>query len=157
MKRRPLYPVTGLFDDENETPDDYIELLGEARNLGLPLVCANPDVKAKRGNKIIYCGGALAKTYEDMGGEVIYAGKPHTPIYRLSRAWLEEVTGYVPPSDRILAIGDNIFTDLRGAQNEGYDCLFVADGLYADTQEKLKGLLTENGITARYMASKLAW
>ncbi|MGJ8564412.1 MAG: TIGR01459 family HAD-type hydrolase [Alphaproteobacteria bacterium] len=148
---------TGLFDDENETPDDYTDLLGEALELGLPLVCANPDVRAKRGNKIIYCGGALAESYEKMGGEVIYAGKPHAPIYRLSRAWLEEVVGYVPPPERILAIGDNIFTDLRGAQNEGLDCLFVADGLYADTAEKLKTLLLENGITARYMSRALSW
>ena len=148
---------TGLFEDEHETPDDYEDLLRQALDNGLPLVCANPDVKAKRGNKIIYCGGALAEKYEKMGGEVIYAGKPHEPIYRLSRAWLQEVTGYVPTADRILTIGDNIFTDLRGAQNEDYDCLFIADGLYADTSEKLKALLTENGITAKYMASQLVW
>ena len=65
--------------------------------------------------------------------------------------------GYAPTQDRVLAIGDNIFTDLLGAQTEGYDCLFVADGLYADTQEKLTGLLKEHGIIARYMAPKLNW
>ncbi len=148
---------TGLFDDENETPEDYLALLTEARDLNLPLVCANPDVKAKRGNRIIYCGGALAKLYEELGGDVVYAGKPHAPIYRLSKAWLEETAGYLPPPERILAIGDNIFTDLRGAQNEGFDCLYIEDGLYADTAEKLTGLLTEHGITARYMASSLNW
>lgn len=148
---------TGLFDDETETPEDYVELLSEARDLGLPLVCANPDVKARRGNRIIYCGGALAKLYEELGGKVIYAGKPHKPIYRLSRAWLEEITGYLPAPERTLVIGDNIFTDLLGAQNEGLDCLFIADGLYADTSEKLKALLTENGISARYMARALSW
>ncbi len=148
---------TGLFEDDFETPDDYEDLLREALDNALPLVCANPDVKAKRGDKIIYCGGALAEKYEKMGGEVIYAGKPHAPIYRLSRAWLEEVMGYVPTADRILTIGDNIFTDLRGAQNEDYDCLFIADGLYADTSEKLKTLLTDHGITARYMAPSLVW
>ncbi len=148
---------TGLFDDDNETPDDYVELLTEARDMGIPLVCANPDVQVKRDGKLIYCGGALAKLYEKLGGEVVYAGKPHEPIYRLSRAWLEEVMGYAPTQDRVLAIGDNIFTDLLGAQTEGYDCLFVADGLYADTQEKLTGLLKEHGIIARYMAPKLNW
>ena len=148
---------TGLFDDDNETPDDYVELLTEARDMGIPLVCANPDVQVKRDGKLIYCGGALAKLYEKLGGEVVYAGKPHEPIYRLSRAWLEEVMGYAPTQDHVLAIGDNIFTDLLGAQTEGYDCLFVADGLYADTQEKLTGLLKEHGIIARYMAPKLNW
>lgn len=148
---------TGLFDDDHETPGDYVELLTEARDLGLPLVCANPDVKVKKGDRIIYCGGALAQLYERLGGDVIYAGKPHAPIYRLSRAWLEEVSGYIPPPDRILAIGDNILTDLRGANNEDIDCLFIAEGLYEDTTEKLKSLLTENGITARYMARGLTW
>ena len=103
---------TGLFDDDNETPDDYVELLTEARDMGIPLVCANPDVQVKRDGKLIYCGGALAKLYEKLGGEVVYAGKPHEPIYRLSRAWLEEVMGYAPTQDRVLAIGDNIFTCL---------------------------------------------
>lgn len=148
---------TGLFDDEHETPDDYDDLLTEALELGLPLVCANPDVQVRRGDKVIYCGGALAQKYERMEGEVIYAGKPHKPIYRLSRAWLSEIMGYAPTSDRVLAIGDNIFTDLLGSQNEDYDCLFIADGVHAGNKTKLQDLLTEHGITARYMASELTW
>jgi len=147
---------TGMFDDD-ETPEDYTELLGEARSRNLPLVCANPDVKVRVGDKIVWCGGALAKMYEEMGGQVIYAGKPHEPIYRLCRAWLEEVTGFVPPPERILCIGDNIFTDLIGAQREGYDCLFVQDGLYGETTEKFKSLLQNHNISARYMAPNLAW
>jgi len=131
--------------------------LSEARDLNLPLICANPDVKVRRGDKIIYCGGALAQLYEKIGGEVVYAGKPHSPIYRLSRAWLEEVSGYMPAKDRVLVIGDNIFTDLLGAQNEGYDCLFISDQLYADSHEKLTTLLNEHNISARYMASQLNW
>lgn len=148
---------TGLFDDDNETPDDYQELLLRARDLGLPMVCANPDVTVKRGGKIIYCGGALAQAYEKMGGEVVFAGKPHPPVYRLCRAWLTEISGYDIPQDRILTIGDNIFTDLLGAQQEDYDCLFIQDNLQADTSEKLKALLTEHGISARYMLPALSW
>ena len=148
---------TGLFDDDSETPDDYVELLTQAREQGLPLVCANPDVKVKRGDKIIYCGGALAQLYEQLGGEVIYAGKPHEPIYRLSRAWLSEVAGYDIHRDRVLAIGDNIFTDLMGAQQEDYDCLFIADGLHAQNADQLRNLLSEHGIAARYMAPSLSW
>ena len=148
---------TGLFDDENETPDDYVEMLTEARDMGIPMVCANPDVRAKRGDQLIYCGGALAQLYEKLGGETIYTGKPHEPIYRLSRAWLREVTGYDITNDRVLTIGDNIHTDLLGAQREDYDCLFVADGVHAGNEAKLKALLTEHGISAKYMAESLHW
>jgi len=148
---------TGLFDDETETPDDYTELLGEARKLGLPLVCANPDIRAKRGEKLIYCGGAWAQAYEDMGGEVIYAGKPHDAIYRLSRTWLKEVSGYEIDKSRILAIGDNIHTDLLGAQNQNYDCLFVADGVHETNVDAVTDLLRKHGINVKYMLSSLAW
>jgi len=148
---------TGLFNDDEETPEDYRELLLQARDIGLPLICANPDIRVKRGDKMIYCGGAIAQLYEKLGGEVIHAGKPHPPIYRLCRAWLEEILGYNLPQDRVLAIGDNIFTDLLGAQQEDLDCLFIADGVHSDKAEKLKALLVEHKIQARYMSSMLSW
>ncbi|GGX64634.1 haloacid dehalogenase [Litorimonas cladophorae] len=147
---------TGMYEDD-EHPDDYTEILGAARERGIPMVCANPDIKVKVGDDIIWCGGALGKVYEDLGGEVIYAGKPHDPIYRLCRAWLDEVTGYVPPPERILCIGDNIFTDLIGAKNQKMDCLFIQDGLHGDMENKFKSLLTQHGISARYVAPKLSW
>ena len=147
---------TGMFDD-NEHPDDYVELLGEARSRNLDLVCANPDMRVKIDGKLVWCGGALAKIYEDMGGTVIYAGKPHPPIYRLCKAWLSEVMDYVPSPERILCIGDNIFTDLVGAQREAMDCLFIQDGLYGDTETKFRTLMTTHGISARYTAPHLSW
>ena len=147
---------TGPFDDD-ETPEDYTDLLGAALKLKLPFICANPDVKVKVGGKIIYCGGALAQMYQKMGGEVIYAGKPHPPIYRLCRAWLDELLGEQLPKSRVLCIGDNIFTDLVGAQREGYDCLFIQDGLYAETEKQLTGLLHQHNISAKYIGSKLSW
>ena len=148
---------TGLFDDENETPDDYEDLLAEAKSLSLPLVCANPDIQARRGDQLIYCGGALAKAYGDIGGEVIYAGKPYPPIYRLCRAWLSETAGYDLEASKVLAIGDNIHTDLLGAQNEGYDALFVVDGVHDENADAVKALLTKHGIFAKYRLSSLAW
>ena len=148
---------TGLFDDDVETPDDYRAMLSEAADMGISMVCANPDVQVKRDGKLIYCGGALAQLYDKIGGKVIYAGKPHPPIYELSRAWIEEVAGYDIPKDRVLAIGDNIFTDLLGAQQEDYDCFFIQDGLHESNAGKLKALLAEHGITARYMADGLRW
>ncbi|MEP1231121.1 MAG: TIGR01459 family HAD-type hydrolase [Litorimonas sp.] len=147
---------TGPFDDD-ETPEDYRELLQTARKLELPFICANPDVRVKVGDKLVYCGGALAQLYQKMDGNVIYAGKPHAPIYRLCRAWLDELLGAVPPKSRILCIGDNIFTDLVGAQRENYDCLFIQDGLYAETERQLKGLLHKHDITAKYIGPRLTW
>ncbi len=147
---------TGPFDDD-ETPEDYTDLLQAAQQLKLPFICVNPDVKVKVGDKLVYCGGALAQLYQKMGGEVIYAGKPHPPIYRLCRAWLDELLGAVPPKSRVLCIGDNIFTDLVGAQREGYDCLFIQDGLYAETEKQLKDLLHQHNISAKYMGPKLIW
>lgn len=148
---------TGLFDDETETPDDYADLLGQALERKLPLVCANPDIRAKRGDKLIYCGGALAQKYENMGGEVIYAGKPHDAIYNLARKWLLEVAGYNIDKSRILAIGDNIQTDLLGAQNQGYDCLFIADGVHEQNAADVTALLAQHDIAVKYMLSSLNW
>ncbi|WP_409432201.1 TIGR01459 family HAD-type hydrolase [Litorimonas sp. RW-G-Af-16] len=156
MSDAAFISCTGMFDDD-DAPDDYVELLTKAQEQGLPFICANPDVKVRVGDKVIWCGGALAQMYEKMDGKVIYAGKPHPPIYRLCRAWLEEVTGYVPPPERILCIGDNIFTDLLGAQRQDYDCLFIQDGLYGAKTETFKNLLTKHKITARYMAPNLSW
>ena len=145
-----------MFDDD-DSPDDYRSILAEALEAGLPLICANPDAKVRVGDKIVWCGGALAKLYEELGGEVIYAGKPHDPIYRLSRAWMNEVLGYLPPQDRVLCIGDNIFTDLLGAQQQDYDCLFIQDGLYGETEDKFKALLGQHRLSARFMAPNLSW
>lgn len=147
---------TGMFEDDDK-PEDYRPILIEARDAGLPFICANPDVKVKIAGRVVWCGGALAKLYEELGGDVIYAGKPHEPVYRLARAWMSEMLGYVPPQDRVLCIGDNIFTDLLGAQQQDYDCLFIQDGLYGETEAKFKTLLAQHGISARYMASNLSW
>jgi len=157
LEHAKFITCTGLFDDDNETPDDYTELLGQARELNIPMVCANPDIRVKKGDKLIYCGGALAQAYEDMGGEVIYAGKPYEAIYRLSRAWLKELTGYELDRSRVLAIGDNIHTDLLGAQNQNYDALFVADGLSIGNSGAVANLLEKHGIYVKYMLSTLSW
>jgi HAD superfamily hydrolase (TIGR01459 family) len=157
LEHAKFITCTGLFDDDNETPDDYTELLGQARALNIPMVCANPDIRVKKGDKLIYCGGALAQSYEDMGGEVVYAGKPYEAIYRLSRAWLKELTGFELDRSRVLAIGDNIHTDLLGAQNQNYDALFVADGLSIGNSGAVANVLEKHGIYVKYMLSTLSW
>lgn len=121
---------TGLFDDEVETPDDYRGQLLLAREMGLKLLCANPDIVVDRGGKRIYCAGAIAQAYAGIGGQSLYFGKPHPPIYDLARrrlALLDRI-----PDERILAIGDGPSTDLAGAMGEDLDCLFVTGGLLAE-------------------------
>lgn len=117
---------TGLADDQTETPADYRAqlLLGKAR--GLPMLCANPDIVVDMGEKRAYCAGALAEDYANMGGEVLYYGKPHPPIYDLARRRM----GLDDP--RILCIGDGIATDVQGGIAEGLDTLFITGGIAAD-------------------------
>jgi HAD superfamily hydrolase (TIGR01459 family) len=123
---------SGLFNDEVETPDDYRELLTALRARQLFMICANPDLVVERGSKLVYCAGALADLYRSLGGEVLYAGKPHSPIYEEALAKAAAVRGRPVALDGVLAIGDSIRTDLKGAVRLGFDCLFVANGIHAE-------------------------
>lgn len=126
-----LILCSGLFDDETESPEDYRDLLTKAAGHGLELICANPDHIVHRGNKLIYCAGALADLYEQLGGVSVNAGKPHQPIYDLALT-ASAVPGRPPVAkDRVLAIGDNLNTDIAGAARCGLDALFVTGGVHA--------------------------
>ena len=120
---------TGLFDDLTETPDNYRATLLMAKTLGLPMLCANPDIVVDLGDTRLYCAGALAQAYEQMGGTALYFGKPHPPIYDLARRRLAE--GGVQADPQILCIGDGISTDIQGGGSEGLDTLFITGGLEA--------------------------
>src|ERR1700736_5868695 len=130
---------TGLFDDETETTEDYRPMMSEARKRNLTLVCANPDIVVERGDRLIACAGAIAELYREMGGEVIFYGKPHRPIYERAMALAMERRGAAIPLKRVLAIGDSVRTDLTGAQAFGIDCLFVLSGIHARPLEGLEG------------------
>jgi HAD superfamily hydrolase (TIGR01459 family) len=121
---------TGLADDLTETPDDYRAALLLGKTLGLPMLCANPDIVVDMGEHRLYCAGALAQAYEEMGGTALYFGKPHPPIYDLARRRLGEVSGLSDP--QILCIGDGIGTDIQGGMAEGLDTLFITGGLEAE-------------------------
>src|SRR5271156_2856969 len=84
---------TGLFDDETETAENYRVMLLQARERKLPLICANPDIVVERGDRLIYCAGAIAELYRELGGEVIFYGKPHRPIYERAMALAAERRG----------------------------------------------------------------
>ncbi len=99
-----------------------------AKTKGLKLLCANPDIVVDRGETREWCAGALARLYTEMGGESLYFGKPHPPIYDLARRRLQQI-GRSIPEERILAVGDGIFTDIQGGMGENIDTLFITGGL----------------------------
>ncbi len=120
---------TGLFHDDRETPDDYEALLTEMKARKLPMICANPDKMVRKGDKLLYCAGALAERFATMGGAVSMAGKPFAPIYELARKKAEVARGGPVSAAEILAIGDGPETDIRGAANQGVACLYVSGGV----------------------------
>ena len=156
---------TGLFNDMTETPDDYREMLTKAKGLNLPMVCANPDIVVELGNRTIYCGGALAQLYEQLGGETILAGKPYAPIYDLARQRLTEAAGGTTPK-RILAIGDGLQTDIQGANLQNIDVVFVTSGIFREAAkgedgrfsiDRLTALLLKNNVHAIAALDELVW
>jgi HAD superfamily hydrolase (TIGR01459 family) len=131
---------TGLYDDETETAEDYRGMMLKARERKLTLVCANPDIVVERGDRLIYCAGAIAELYRELGGEVIFYGKPHRPIYERAMRLAGERQGHPIDRKRVLAIGDSVRTDLTGAREFGIDCLFVTRGIHAEEFEGLDQL-----------------
>ncbi len=157
---------TGLFHDETEEPDAYRELLQKGADRNIPMVCANPDIIVDFGGKRMWCAGALAAIYEEMGGAVIHVGKPHSPIYGLAFEKLKRVAGRDIPRGKILAVGDGLATDIKGANDHDLDVVFVASGIHGDEAqgadgcldaEKLAGVLSGEGRTAVAGIEELRW
>jgi HAD superfamily hydrolase (TIGR01459 family) len=131
---------TGLFDDETESAEDYRAMMLQARERKLPLICANPDIVVERGDRLIYCAGAIAELYRELGGEVIFYGKPHRPIYQRAMELAAERQRHPIKLNQVLAIGDSVRTDLAGAHGFGIDCLFVTRGIHAEDFEGIDQL-----------------
>lgn len=156
---------TGLFNDETETPESYREMLTLMRDRGLFMVCGNPDVVVDRGDTLVYCAGAIADLYGTLGGEVLYAGKPYGPIYELALAKATQTRGAKVETSRVLAIGDSVRTDLKGAATFGIDCLFVTAGIHAEElggrhnpdMQILTRIFSEAGLKARAVTRTLVW
>jgi len=132
ITRVPLKQADGIvccgpFDPMADPSVNRPEFL-YAKQKGLKLLCANPDIVVDRGETREWCAGALARLYTEMGGESLYFGKPHPPIYDLARRRLVALKRYVPDS-AILAIGDGAQTDILGAMGEDIDSLFITGGL----------------------------
>jgi HAD superfamily hydrolase (TIGR01459 family) len=133
---------TGLLDDETESAEDYRPMMQKARERKLTLICANPDIVVERGDRLVYCAGAIAELYRELGGEVIFYGKPHRPIYERAIALAAERRGHAVEQERVLAIGDSVRTDLAGAHGFGIDCLFVTRGIHSEEFEGIDQLDT---------------
>jgi HAD superfamily hydrolase (TIGR01459 family) len=156
---------TGLYDDTKESPEDYRGLLTAMRRRKLFMLCANPDVVVERGSTLVYCAGAIADLYAAMDGEVLYAGKPHQPIYDAAFALAAKVRGAAVPLVRTLAVGDSLRTDIVGARALGIDTLFVTGGIHAEelgspehpSAEALAGIFATAGVTPQGIMPRLAW
>ena len=139
---------TGLFDEYEENMNYYKNFL--AKHTLKKLICTNPDLIVHRGSKEEYCAGYIAKIFEELGGEVIYYGKPHKEIYELC----------FKEHEKVLAIGDNLRTDIKGANNLNKDCLFISDGVHRNefnSDLELQMLLEKYKVRANYFQKELKW
>lgn len=147
--------VTGLLDDRRETAHDYAPMLSVALRRGIPLICANPDLAVHVGAELLPCAGAIAALYEEMGGAVTWAGKPHPIAYDTALEAAAGLRGAPVARDRVLAIGDSIRTDLAAAAGAGVDALLIAAGLHRDEMIDAAGSLRPDRVAAALAASRL--
>ncbi|OLP58752.1 HAD family hydrolase [Xaviernesmea oryzae] len=153
----------GFFDDESETPEDYRATLLPAAKRKLPMICANPDLVVERGHRLIPCAGAIAKLYTELGGESRIAGKPHQPIYRAALTEAKAIRGALDRA-RVLAVGDGMPTDVRGAIDFGLDLLYISAGIHAKDymvgektdETKLNAFLKAEGASPKWWMPRLA-
>ena len=165
LERADYVVCSGLLDDTVETPRDYEELVARMHARALPMICANPDVVVERGDKLVYCAGALADLYAAAGGDVIYAGKPYRPIYEQALGLAEAARGQRVQQHRLLAIGDSVRTDLKGAAAFGIDALFVTAGIHAEElgdrsdpdAATLSGIFAAAGVAPKAVMHRLSW
>ena len=139
---------TGLFDDHENDLDYYKNFL--LKYVSKKLICTNPDLIVHRGNVEELCAGSVAKVFEELGGEVIYFGKPHKEVYDLC----------FDSNEKVLAIGDNLRTDIKGANNLKVDCIFISDGVHIkefNNFSELNKLLEKYEVNANFFQRKLKW
>ena len=141
---------TGFFEDKEDSLDFYKDLL--KKNIQLKMVCTNPDLIVHRGSSKEYCAGTLAAIFEELGGKVVYFGKPYPAIYNFC----------IKKNETVLVIGDNVRTDIKGANNMKYDSLFITGGVHKDeflnlSVDKYDKILEQYKIKTDYYQEKLTW
>jgi HAD superfamily hydrolase (TIGR01459 family) len=139
---------TGLFDDKEENLKYYEDLLKDFTKK--KLVCTNPDLTVHRGGVEEYCAGKIAEIFEDLGGEVIYFGKPHKEVY----------LSCLDMNQKTLVIGDNLKTDIKGANKMNLDSIFITSGIHRskiNNEEVIEELLKKHNVLANYFQNELTW
>lgn len=156
--------VTDL-DHDDDTPDMYNDRMDGWLARHLPLIAANPDRVVEHGDRIIYCGGALADLYEARGGRILMAGKPYRPIYEEALALAEKSAGRPLDKKRVLAIGDSVRTDAIGAANFGIDLMFITGSIHAEELDAfgepdpdvIRAFVAPSGARLAGFMPRLAW
>mgnify|MGYP001981373099 FL=1 len=138
---------SGLFDDLEDL-NYYKNLL--IHHISKKMICTNPDLVVDRGEKREYCAGSVAKIFEEIKGEVIYFGKPYPPVYNLSSDIKNK---------KILCIGDNLNTDIRGANIQNYDSLLITSGIHRQEISKfeLNNVIEKYSTKVDYSQTDLKW
>ena len=139
---------TGLFDEHDDDLEYYKNFL--KKYISKKLVCTNPDLIVHRGNEEELCAGSVAKVFEKLGGEVVYFGKPYKEIYKMC----------FNTNEKVLAIGDNLRTDIKGANNLNIDCIFISEGVHRDEYKntsELEFLLNKYEVKANFFQKELKW
>ncbi|MEM9278765.1 MAG: TIGR01459 family HAD-type hydrolase [Pseudomonadota bacterium] len=155
---------TGLYDDYNEHPSEYVERFKRYIELNLPFICANPDIVVEVVDRLLWCAGVLAREYDQLGGETRIVGKPYAPIYDVAIEFAEKTLDREIDKSRILAVGDGLPTDIKGAGDYGIDSLFITNGIHAadytsgDVDDgKLQAFLKENNAAPAAWIKTLVW
>ena len=139
---------TGLFDEHENDLNYYKKFL--ENQISKKLICTNPDLTVHRGNVEELCAGSVAKVFEELGGEVVYFGKPHKEVYNMC----------FNADEKVLAIGDNLRTDIKGANNLNIDCIFISEGVHRDEYSnisELNDLLKRYKVKANFFQRELKW
>ena len=139
---------TGLFDNHEDDLSYYKNFLKE--HISKKLICTNPDLTVHRGNIEELCAGSVAKVFEELGGKVIYYGKPYKEVYNKC----------FDKGEKVLAIGDNLRTDIKGANNLNIDCIFISDGIHRNEFKniaELNTLLNKHRVKANFFQKELKW
>jgi HAD superfamily hydrolase (TIGR01459 family) len=124
--------LTGPLDDTIETIDCYEDELVELRDNSVQMICVNPDLVVRSGNRTVICAGSIAQRYVELGGTVVFAGKPEAAIYDMALSRMVDIAGRGMPKSRVLAIGDGLPTDIKGAADNGFDAYLITGGIHAE-------------------------
>ena len=147
--------LTGPLDDTIETTDIYHDLLEQMHENAVEMICANPDLVVRSGNRMVICAGSIAQRYAHLGRKVSFAGKPEPAIYEEALRRAASLTGRDIPKSRLLAIGDGLATDIKGAADNGFDAYFIVGGIHASEFDELNAQEAVNRIKTKFLGLNL--